>query len=162
MTVNSSPHLPFDVRSFLERPLLPASVATVGGKGGPVLGSLWFQFAEGRFWFSTRSEPFLQPARNGSLIAVMVETFEPPDQIWLLRATGKARLEAHEPSRVEAIYRRYLGSEPQNWPAFFRDRLHDKVFELFTVLPERGAVVAFPQFHTRELRWNSLKECPFV
>jgi len=160
--MNSSARLPFNVRSFLERPLLPASVATVGRKGGPVLGSLWFQFVEGRFWFSTRSESFLQSARNGSLMAVMVETFEPPDQIWLLRATGKSGLERHEPSRVEAIYRRYLGPELQNWPTFFRDRLHDKTFELFTVLPERGVVFAFPQFNTKEFRWDSFKECPLV
>ena len=148
--------LPFDLVAFLDEPLRPASVATVGERGGPALGSLWYIFEERRFWFTSRDgqAPFLLAARAGRDVAVMVETFEPPEQIQLLRATGPARIEPRDAARIEKVYRRYLGHDFDECPDVFRARLHDREFFLWTVLAQRGLVVTFPNFLPREFRWS--------
>lgn len=45
---------PFDIASFLGEPSRMAQVASVSASGVPPIGSLWFVFAGGRFWFSSR------------------------------------------------------------------------------------------------------------
>ncbi len=147
---------PFDLIAFLDMPLVPASVATVGRRGGPALGTLWFVFDERRFWFTTRAgtSAFLRAARDSKDVAVMVQVFQPPDLVRLVRATGRANVEERDPTRIEAIYRRYLGDDVLVWPDFFRQRLHDQAFVVWSVLAERGVAVSFPQFQTEEFRWT--------
>lgn len=150
----SSP--PFDIPAFLGTPMTPASVAAVGRRGGPALGSLWFRFDERRFWFTTRAgrSPLLRAAQHANDVAVMVEVFEPPDLIRLVRATGPARIEKRDPARIEAIYKRYLGDDLSKWPEFFRQRVYDSQFILWSALAARGLAVSFPRFQADELRWS--------
>jgi hypothetical protein len=62
--------------------------------------------------------------------------------------------------RVEAIYRRYLGNDVEVWPRFFRDRLADPEWALWTVTPTSGLVAAFPKFEAREMRWQEPRGSP--
>lgn len=151
---------PYDILSFLERPHQPASIAAVGSAGGPLLGTLWFKFTEGRFWLSTDTESFITAARRCQDFAVMVETFNPPAEILMVRTTGRGQVERHDPHRVRAIYERYLGADTGSWPGVFRERLHDESFRLISVLPERGVAATFRNFQGRDIRWHSLTTCP--
>lgn len=154
--------VPFDIFELLDQPLLTASVATVGRSGGPTLGSMWFAFDDRRFWFSTREgeSPFLEAARARHLVAVMVTVFDPPKNIRLLRATGPAQLERHDPKRVQTIYERYLGTRLDDWPTFFRERLEDETFRLWSVHAVSGKAEEFPDFEGSEFRWT--EPSPFL
>jgi hypothetical protein len=91
---------PFDIAAFLDEPLRPAQVASVSPSGRPVLGSFWFVFAEGRFWFSSRPEtPICVAVARGAEVAVIVDEFSPPDSIRQIRILGDGRLEPHDPIR---------------------------------------------------------------
>src|ERR671934_2147814 len=112
--------LPFDVNAFLAEPLRPAQVASVTRSGTPILGSLWFLFAEGRFWFSSRPRtPLAMAAMSGTEVAIIVDDFSPPENIRQVRVRGYGRVEPHDPARVEEMYRRYLGDELGAWPDAF-------------------------------------------
>lgn len=152
---------PFDVAAFLGEPLRPAQVASVSRSGLPVLGSLWFVYADHRFWFSSRPEaPLPRAMARGAEIAVIVDDFTPPDRIRQVRVRGTGRFEAHDPARVEQIYRRYLGTGLDSWPSIFRDRLRDPAWSLWTVPPGTGLVVCFPQFEAHEVHWRSDEDSP--
>ena len=147
---------PFDVASFLAEALRPAQVAAVSDSGLPVLGSLWFLYEDGRFWFSSSVEtPLLRALSHGSEIAVIVDEFSPPERIRQVRVRGPGRVEPHDPQSVERIYRRYLGANLNSWPPLFRHRLTDRRFALWSVAPSSGLIAAFPDFDAREARWSA-------
>jgi Pyridoxamine 5'-phosphate oxidase len=149
---------PFDVAGFLAEAGRMAQVAAVSPGGVPLLGSVWFRFADGRFWFSSHpSTPFAAAAGRGAAVAVLVDQFAPPDAIRQVRVRGAARVEPHDPDRVEAIYRRYLGAGA--WPEFFRTRVHDTDWTLWTVTPDSG-VVTGSGFRPTEHRWHRREEAP--
>lgn len=154
---------PFDVVAFFDEPLRPAQVAATSPRGVPLLGSLWFLFAHGRFWFSSWPDsPLLTAAVDGgSDVAVIVDDFSPPDSIRQVRVRGPGRLEPHDPDVVERIYGRYLGGDVAAWPEVFRSRMDDPSWALWTVLPRRGLAVVFPNFEPREMRWGDPSESPF-
>jgi hypothetical protein len=128
-----------------------------------VLGSFWFLFVDGRFWFNSRYEtPLPKAIADGSQVAVIVDDFTPPDQIRQVRVRGPGSLEPHDPDRVQAIYRRYLGDRLEDWPRFFRDRCHDPAWGLWTASPATGLAVSSPQFGSREIRWNEGGESPLT
>lgn len=154
---------PFDVESFLAEPLRPAQVASVTAGGTPILGSFWFVFADGLFWFSSRPRTRLVIAiTGGAEAAVIVDEFEPPEKIRQVRVRGPGRLEPHDPQRVEQIYRRYLGDDLTKWPAIFRRRPHDPAWSLWTVTPTSGVIVAYPHFAESKLRWHEQRDSPFI
>ncbi len=102
----------FDVLSFLDEPGRPASIATVTDKGHPALATMWFSVGDDRLWFHTpdggdHSSPFLRAAADNREVAVMIATFDPPDDVRQVRVTGPARLEARDDGRVRA---------PWPWP----------------------------------------------
>lgn len=108
---------PFDIEAFLAEPLRPAQVASVNQSATPILGSLWFLFAEGRFWFSSRPQtPLAMAVTSGAEVAIIVDDFSPPENIRQVRVRGHGRLEQHDPKRVEEMYRRYLGDDLAEWP----------------------------------------------
>lgn len=137
----------FAIDELLALPSLMASVATVIGSGRPALSSMWFAFAERRFWFTTRDarNPFVDGACAGKPVAVMVSVFEPPKRIGLIRATGPARIEPPDRERVRAVYERYLGADLALWPEFFRERLDDSSFVLWSVHAVSGKAETFPE-----------------
>ena len=110
----------FDVPGFLDEPGRPASVATITGRGHPALAMMWFIVREDRLWFHTPGgsdppSPFLQAAAGCQEVAVMIATFDPPDDVRQVRMTGPARLEATDDGRVRRLYRRYVGSWTPGW-----------------------------------------------
>ncbi len=152
---------PFDLEAFLDEPLRPAQVASVSPSGAPLLGSLWFLFSQGRFWFSSRPHTPLPAAMaRGHELAVIVDDFSPPEKIRQVRVRGPGRVEPHEPDKVKRIYERYLGSDISAWPDFFGARLTDPGWALWTVTPASGLAVAYPNFETTEVRWRSPEESP--
>jgi hypothetical protein len=153
--------MPFDVESFLNEPRRPAQVASGSPTGAPVLGSFWFLLAQGRFWFSSRPDsPLPTAVTHGADVAVLVDDVSPPESIRQLRVRGHGRFEPHDPDQVERIYKRYLGADVADWPSFFRARLVDPDWTLWTVTPVSGVVAAFPHFEVRELRWRHPQESP--
>jgi hypothetical protein len=77
---------PFGIAAFLDEPRRPAQVASVSPSGAPVLGSFWFLFAQGRFWFSSRLDTSLPTAvAHGTKVAVVVDDFSPPQSIGQVR-----------------------------------------------------------------------------
>lgn len=152
---------PFDVAAFLAEPGRPAQVAAVSGTGNPLLGSLWYIYKRGRFWFSSLAgSPLPASAERGTPVAVIVDDFHPPDSIRQVRVRGRARCEPHNPDTVRCIYRRYLGPDPQRWPEFFQARTEDPRWVLWSVSPDSGLAVSTPGFHGPELRWHRLADCP--
>jgi hypothetical protein len=102
---------PFDVRAYLDEPGRTAQVASVSAGGTPLLGSLWFAFADGRFWFSSLDgSPLPDAASAGRPVAVIVDEFNPPESIRQVRIRGRGRIERHNAEAVRRIYRRYLGT----------------------------------------------------
>jgi hypothetical protein len=58
--------------------------------------------------------------------------------------------------------RRYLGDDLAEWPDLFRVRLQDLTWELWTVTPTSGVVVAYPHFDEHKLRWQDLRDSPIA
>jgi hypothetical protein len=153
----------FDARGFLREPRRPAQVAAVSTSGLPLLGSLWFVFEEGRFWFSSQhGSPFTRVAKREASVAVIVDEFDPPNRILQVRVRGRARSEAHDPDRVYSIYRRYLGDRSTDWPISFPERIDDENWKLWTVEPESGLVVDYGGFLGTEQRWEVISDCPLI
>lgn len=151
----------FDLAAFLAEPRRMAQVAAVSPRGVPLLGSLWFLFTDGRFWFCSHpATPFAKAADRGAPVAVLVDEFDPPQAIRQLRVRGASRVEDSDPERVSAIYRRYLGSDPDSWPAFFRTRAQDTSWTLWTVRPDSGVATANPGFRPTEHRWARRRDAP--
>ena len=152
---------PFDIAAFLDEPLRPAQVASVSPSGAPMLGSFWFLFARGRFWFSSRPDsPIPLAVGHGAEVAVIVDDFSPHQSIRQVRVRGHGRFEPHDPDQVERIYGRYLGAEIDDWPRLFRARLTEPAWALWTVTPTSGLAVTFPDFKTLELRWRHPEDSP--
>jgi hypothetical protein len=146
---------PFDIDDFLAEPLRPAQVASVSPTGTPILGSFWFLFAQGRFWFTSRPEtPLVAAVTAGMEAAVIVDQFSPPEKIRQVRVRGHGRVEPHDPDRVDQVYRRYLGEDQAGWPDAFRQRANDPAWCLWTVTPTSGVAATYPHFDERKIRWH--------
>ncbi|MFK0250639.1 pyridoxamine 5'-phosphate oxidase family protein [Amycolatopsis azurea] len=153
----------FAVQSFLDEPRLPASVATTTGRGNTALAMMWFVAEEGRLWFHTpafdgRPTPFLDAARENRQVAVMVATFDPPDDVRQVRITGPARLETKDVARVRRIYERYV----PEWSPDWADHAASPDALLWSMSPDRGMAVAYPGLENRPVfRWSNPAEGPF-
>ncbi|MFI6026444.1 pyridoxamine 5'-phosphate oxidase family protein [Amycolatopsis magusensis] len=145
----------FDVPAFLAERLRPASVATTGRGGGPALATMWFLAEDGRFWFNSphdQPSPFLAAARAGREVAVLVSTFDPPHDVRQLRATGPARIEETDEGRLRRLYTRYVPQWTDEWAA----HALSPEFTLWSVSPERGMAVAFPELADSPVfRWSA-------
>ncbi|WP_153028642.1 pyridoxamine 5'-phosphate oxidase family protein [Amycolatopsis sp. YIM 10] len=144
----------FDLPAFLAERLRPASVATTGRAGGPALATMWFLAEDGRFWFNTPNDqpsPFLAAARAGREVAVLVSTFDPPDDVRQLRATGPARIEPTDHDRLRRLYLRYVPQWTDEWAA----HAFSPKFTLWSMSPARGMAVAFPELaDSPTFRWS--------
>lgn len=137
----------FDVAAFLGERTRPASVATVTPQGRPALAMMWFVFVDGRLWFHTPSgsSPFLAAAQDGCDVAAMVATFNPPD-VRQVRVTGPARLEDADFRRTRAIYDRYVDEWSDKWER----QATSPVYRLWSLLPQRGMAVTYPELEGRD------------
>lgn len=162
VTVMDMSMAPYDVRGFLAELGRPAQVASISAKGMPVLGSLWFCYDQGRFWFSSaRNSPLPQAVIRSMPVAVIVDDFNPPELIRQVRVRGAGMIERHDASVVNCIYRRYLGQDPGRWPEGFRERAADSDdWVLWSVRPDSGIVVTSPGFAETTLRWHCLEDSP--
>jgi Pyridoxamine 5'-phosphate oxidase len=138
-------HPSFDVPGFLDEPGRPASVATVTGKGRPALAMMWFCVGEDRLWFHTPGggdipSPFLLAASGHQDVAVMIATFDPPDDVRQVRMTGPARLEARDDGRVRRLYGRYVST----WASVWEKQATSPDYHLWSMSPQRGMAVAYP------------------
>lgn len=154
--------LAFDIGAFLEEERRLAQVASVSPGGLPLLGSLWFAYTQGRFWFSSLAgSPFPSAAAEGRPVAVLVDDFDPPRAIRQVRVRGHARIEPHDAGLVQLVYRRYLGADQATWPQSFQARVDDACrWVLWSVRPDTGLAVTSPGFVAEEQRWKRLEDCP--
>jgi hypothetical protein len=155
----------FDLLAFLAEPHRPASVAVVNRRDEPALASMWYLFADGRFWFHTPDlvdqmrSPFLAAAAEGRTAAVMVETFDANGRILKVRATGTAALAEPDRARVREIYDRYLGHGLDLWSGAWEAQATDPSYRLWNVLAERGAAVDYSGLGDGDvMRWSSVEE----
>ncbi len=93
-------------------------------------------------------------------MAVLVDDFSPPVDIRQVRVRGPGSIERHDPTRVQQIYERYLGTDLDAWPEAFRDRPDDLSYVLWAVTPSSGVVASFAHFKGAEIRWSELDGCP--
>jgi hypothetical protein len=146
----------FDVVGFLNEPRRPASVATVTARARPALAMMWFVLDDSRLWFHTPEvdgppSPFLEAAAAGHDVAMMVATFNPPDDVRQVRASGPARLEARDEARVRAIYSRYLDA----WTPGWEEQASSAGYRLWSMSPQRGMAVTYPGLEDRPVfRWS--------
>jgi hypothetical protein len=146
----------FDVLGFLREPGQPASVATVSGRGRPALAMMWFLLEDGRLWFHTAEPaglraPFVRAARARAEVAVMVATFHPPTDVRQVRMTGPARLEEPDHARVRRLYGRYVDA----WTPKWERQATSPSYRLWSMLPERGMAVAYPDLQdSPTCRWS--------
>ena len=121
---------------------------------------MWFGLFDGRFWFHTPSagghrSPFLVAAGKGREVAAMVATFDPPGDVRQVRTTGPATLHPHDPLRARAIYERYVPDWTDAWTA----QAASEAFQLWSLLPERGMAVHYPDLQdTEPVRWTTPPE----
>lgn len=132
--------------------------------GRPLLGSLWFLFERQRFWFSSAKAGVLpRAAKRGAPVAVIIDDFDPPASIRQVRVRGRAQIEPHDSAVVHRIYERYLGSDVETWPLFFRslaDQSDDWV--LWSVYPDTGLALTAPDFVEIPYRWADIGHAPFA
>jgi pyridoxamine 5'-phosphate oxidase-like protein len=154
----------FDVVAFLREMGRMAQVASVSPAQTPLLGSLWYLFDDGKFWFSSaRSSALPRAAERGLELAVIVDEFNPPLSIRQVRVRGHGRIEPHDPDVVHHIYERYLGLALDDWPQFFRERLGSTDgWALWSVSAETGMAVTSPAFAEEVYRWNAPGDAPFA
>lgn len=146
----------FDVLGFLHERRQPASVATVTSNGRPALAMMWFVLDEGRLWFHTPTggsppSPHLRAAAEGREVAVMIATFNPPDDVRQVRMSGSAQLEDRDEGRVRAIYGRYIDA----WTPGWHEQATSTDYHLWSMVPERGMAVTYPGLEGRPVfRWS--------
>lgn len=148
----------FDVAAFLAEPGRPAGVATVTRRGNPALATMWFVFADGRLWFHTPTRapnPFLAAIEQGREIAAMISSFDPPQDVRQVRATGPGRLEPNRPERTRAVYNRYV----TDWDTAWERQVASPDYRLWSLFPQRGMAVAYPGLKGgAEYRWTHESE----
>jgi hypothetical protein len=128
-----------------------------------LLVCLWFVFDDNRFWFNSHpTSPLVAATGRDVDLAVLVDQFDPPDLIRQVRVRGPGRVEIHDPARVQQIHERYLGSDVSRWPDFFRERINDDTWTLWSVSPHRGVATMYPDFREESTRWECFAESPFA
>lgn len=123
---------------------------------------MWFAFDDGRYLFHSPGHgvaPFVQAADRRSLVAVMVETFDPSGCVMKVRATGPARREPLNLEQVVRIYDRYLSSSDA-WEPSWEAQARDSGYVLWSVEPTEGSAVQFPQLHDAggTYRWRTSEQ----
>jgi PPOX class probable F420-dependent enzyme len=106
-----------DLRAFLEEVRL-AHFATIGPDGKPRVRPVWYLYADGAFWFTTR----LEARRTGSDVAagspaaVSIASDERPFRAVLARGTPQVWEQDRE-AWLERIATRYGEAEGRRWLA---------------------------------------------
>jgi hypothetical protein len=81
----------------------------------------------------------------------MIATFNPPDDVRQVRASGPARLEDPDDRRIRSIYGRYVDVWTPSWEA----QATSADYRLWSMLPQRGMAVTYPGLDDRPVfRWS--------
>jgi PPOX class probable F420-dependent enzyme len=106
-----------DLEAFLQEPYI-AHFATVGPDGKPRVRPIWFCFAEGALWFTTRLEARRTGADviAGSSVAVSIASETRPYRAVLAYGTPEV-WEKDAKSWLERIATRYGEAEGRRWLA---------------------------------------------
>ncbi|MFJ8211386.1 pyridoxamine 5'-phosphate oxidase family protein [Streptomyces sp. NPDC096033] len=132
-----------DVDEFLARPLV-ARVATQGPEVRPV----WFLWEDGAFWWLTGSYSRMERILAADpRVALVVDTCELADaEVLSVTCRGTAQIVPLDRARALRKLTRYLGPDPQTWPARFSEPLDDPATKLVRFTPDRTP-------HLRDLSW---------
>ncbi len=132
-----------DVDEFLARPLV-ARVATQGPEVRPV----WFLWEDGAVWWLTGSYSRMERILAADpRVALVVDTCELADaEVLSVTCRGTAQVVPLDRARALRKLTRYLGPDPQTWPARFSEPLDDPATRLVRFTPDRA-----PQL--RDLSW---------
>jgi len=64
--------------------------------------------------------------------------------------------------REVQIYERYLGRYVTGWPDFFRERVNDDTWTLWSMSPDSGTATMYPDFREQSTRWDCFAGSPFT
>lgn len=100
ITIRSGPWSPTEVESWLRATVIPVRLAT-SGKRGPLVQSLWFDYAQGSLWCATQADSVLaKRIRRDASVGWEVSGDEPPYRG--VRGTGTAEL-IHDTEQVADV-----------------------------------------------------------
>lgn len=119
---------PFDVESFLARPLV-ARVAT----SGPAVRPVWYLWEDGAFWWITSSYARLPKLlAEDPRVALVVDTCDLKTlEALQVTAWGEAEVVPFDEARARRKLVRYLGYDEDTWPSDFREFGPDTRFVRF-------------------------------
>ena len=125
---------PDELEEFLAAPRL-AHFATVSGGDKPRVRPLWYLWADGAFWFTTRLEVRYTGAdvTAGSSVAISIASEDRPYRAVLARGTAEVWNENRE-AWLERIAVRYGEDEGRSWLKRAMQE-HDRV--VMRVVPDR-------------------------
>lgn len=113
--------LDVDLADFLARRLF-CFLAQVS-PDGPRVSPLWFRWEDGQLWAIAQLEGRSYPRRveANPETAVAVVDFAPArGRVQHVGMRGRATLEPYDAERGRRLLEKYLGPEPDDWPARFR------------------------------------------
>ncbi|WP_017580305.1 pyridoxamine 5'-phosphate oxidase family protein [Nocardiopsis valliformis] len=130
---------PFDVDSFLARPLV-ARVATTNASGSPTVRPVWFLWEEGVLWWITGEYAVMaKHLERDPRAAVVVDTCDLERMEFLqVIMRGRAEVVPFDPVLSRRKLRRYLGDDESAWHPDFQYYADDARLVRFT--PERTVV----------------------
>ncbi|WP_067598532.1 pyridoxamine 5'-phosphate oxidase family protein [Nocardiopsis listeri] len=133
-----SPH-PFDVDSFLARPLV-ARVATTNASGAPTVRPVWFLWEEGVLrWITGEYSVMVKHLERDPRTAVVIDTCDLRRQEYLqVIMRGRAEVVPFDRALARRKLRRYLGEEESTWHPDFQHFADDA--RLVRLVPERTVV----------------------
>ena len=99
--VPAGPWNPTQIDRYLRETVAPIRLACIGGRGWPLVLSLWFEYDEGVLWCATHSRSRLAGhLKHDGRVAFEVSPNQPPYRG--VRGRGRATLDA---ARGEAVLR---------------------------------------------------------
>ena len=102
-TVRSGPWSPTEIEAFLRASVIPVRLATVGRRG-PLVQSVWFEYADASLWCATQADSVLaRRLRRDPHVGWEVAADAPPYRG--VRGTGTAALVED----AEPVLRRLIG-----------------------------------------------------
>ena len=123
----AGPWNPTQIDRYLRETVAPIRLACIGGRGWPLVLSLWFEYDEGVLWCATHSRSRLAVhLKNDGRVAFEVSPNEPPYRG--VRGRGRATLDAARGEAVlRRLLRRYLGDEDSDLARWLLSRANEEL-----------------------------------
>lgn len=122
--------------AFLGRPLF--AFLSQQSPDGPRVSPLWFLWADDSIWHIAQLDGRSYPERirRDSRVAVAVVDFDAATgRVEHVGIRGEAQLRDYDPERAGRLLAKYLGDDPNSWPARFAAVEADG-YRLIEVAPE--------------------------